>query len=56
MLSKHASIDKLSKHAVAQKAREARHTILACKVQTSYPSIQLPNHRPGKLDKLSKLA
>ena len=32
-------------------AREARHTIPACILQTSYPSMQLPNCRPGKPDK-----
>ena len=56
-LYQHASVDKLSQHAVAQsQAREARHTIPACKVQTSYPSMQVPNHRPGKLDTLSQHA
>ena len=38
------------------KAREARHTIPACIVQTSYPRMQSPNHRPGKLETLSQQA
>ena len=39
------SVDKLSQHAVAKpdnqtQAREVRHTIPACIVQTSYPNMQ----------------
>ena len=34
--------------------REARHAIPPCIVYTSYPSMQLPNYRPGKLDILSQ--
>ena len=42
--------DKLSQHAVTQsQAREARHAIPACIMQTSYPSI-------GSADKLSQHA
>ena len=55
MVSQHASVDRLSQHAVAQsQAREAGHTIPACKVQPSYSSMQSPNHRPGELDMLSQ--
>ena len=51
------SVDKLSQHAVTQsQAREARHAIPACIVQTSYPSMQSPNHRTGKPDMLSQHA
>ena len=57
MLSLHASVDNLSQHAVAQsQAREARHAIPACIVQTSYPSMELPKDRSGKLDMLSQHA
>ena len=50
-------LDTLSQHAVAQSwAKEARHAIPACKVQTSYPSMQLPSQRPGKLHMLSQYA
>ena len=56
MLSQPASADKLSQHAVAQsQAREARNTIPACIVLTSYSSMQSPN-RPGKQDMLSQHA
>ena len=37
-------------------AGEARHAIPACIMQTSYPSMQSPNHRPGKPDMLSQHA
>ena len=54
-LPHHASVDKLSHHAVAlSQAREVRHAIPpACIIQTSYRSMQLPGHRPGKLEMLS---
>ena len=51
------STDKLSQHAITHsQAREARHAIPACIVQTSYSSMQSPNHRPGKPNKLSQHA
>ena len=37
-------------------AGETRHTIPAGIVQTSYPSMQLPNYKPGKPDTLSQHA
>ena len=57
MLSQHASVDKLSQHVFAQsQAREARHSIPECIIQTSYPSMLSPNHRPGESDILSQHA
>ena len=51
------NLDTLSQHAVAQsQARKAGHAITACIIQTSYPNIQLPNHRPGKSDTPSQHA
>ena len=48
---------KLSQHAVTQsEVREARHAIPACIMQTNYPSMQSPSHRPGKPDILSQYA
>ena len=48
---------KLSQHAVSQsEAREVRHMIPACSNLESYPSMQLANERPGKLDMLSQHA
>ena len=38
------------------KAGEARHAIPVCIVQTSYPSMQSPNNRPGKPEMLSQHA
>ena len=48
------STTKLSQHAVTQS--EARKETLSQNAitQTSYPSMQLPNQRPGKLDTLSQ--
>ena len=36
--------------------QETRHAIPACTMQKSYPSMQSPNHRPGKVDTLSQHA
>ena len=53
MLSTH----KLFQHAFDQpKVREARQTIPACSRLESYPSMQLANQKPGKLDMLSQHA
>ena len=51
------SAAKLSQPAITQsQASEARHAILACILETRYPSLLSPNHRPGKLDTLSQHA
>ena len=50
-------VGKLSCHAVTQsQTRETRHTIPTGYMQASYPSMQLANQKPGKLDMLSQHA
>ena len=52
-----SSATKLSQHTATQSlTREARHAIPTCQVQPHYPGMQSPNHRPGRLDRLSQHA